>query len=199
MSDLEKPDELEPVQPLGACLIGVNPGQPHVDGGVGCDEPVDVHGEGRWVMELSRPGTIAAVTRLLASVVLLTVVLLSACSGAERAVSDAGSEAASAAGCSVARAAVGEVRRQVDGITSDIRADPEAAGRELTAAREALGVAEKQLTGETQEQVARAGAAIDDLRAEARAVADGASVDDRALRAAQEEYGDAVEQLTGLC
>lgn len=148
---------------------------------------------------MSRHGTIEAVTRLLALVVLLTAVLLSACSEAERAVSDAGSEAASQAGCSVAQAAVGEVRRQVDGITSRITADPEAAGRELTAAREALGAAEERLTGETQEQLARAGAAIDDLRAEARAVADGASVDDRALRAAQEEYGDAVEQLTGLC
>ncbi len=138
-------------------------------------------------------------TRLLAPVVLLTAVLLGACAEAERAVSDAGSEAATKAGCSVAQAAVGEVRQQVDGITSEIKTDPEAAGLELTAAREALGAAEKQVTGETQEQLARAGAAIDDLRAEATAVADGANVDDRALRAAQEEYGDAAEQLTGLC
>ncbi|MBA2640825.1 MAG: hypothetical protein H0U77_12750 [Nocardioidaceae bacterium] len=138
-------------------------------------------------------------TRLLAPVVLLTAVLLGACAEAERAVSDAGSEAATKAGCSVAQAAVGEVRQQVDGITSEIKADPEAAGLELTAAREALGAAEKQVTGETQEQLARAGAAIDDLRAEATAVADGANVDDQALRAAQEEYGDAAEQLTGLC
>lgn len=138
-------------------------------------------------------------TRLLTPVVLLTAVLLSACSEAERAVSDAGSEAASQAGCSVAQAAVGEVRRQVDGISSEITVDPEGAGRELTAAGEVLGAAEKRLTGETREQLARAGAAIDDLRAQARAVAEGASVDDQALRAAQEEYGDAVEQLTGLC
>ena len=131
--------------------------------------------------------------------VLLTVILLSACSEAERAVSDAGSEAASQAGCSVAQAALGEVRRQVDGITSQITADPQAAEQELTAAREALAAAERRLTGETQEQLARAGAAIDDLQSEATAVADGASVDDRAVQAAQQEYGDAVEQFTRLC
>jgi hypothetical protein len=125
--------------------------------------------------------------------------VLSACSGAEKAVSDAGSEAASQAGCSVAQAAVAEVRQQVDGITSQIKADPEAAERELTAAREALGAAENQLTGETQDKLAQAGAAIDDLRAEASAAADGASVDDQALQAAQEEYGAAVDQLTGVC
>jgi hypothetical protein len=132
-------------------------------------------------------------------VVLLTALLLSACTEAERAVSDAGSEAASGAGCSVARAAVDEVRRQVDGIVSEIRVDPEAAEGELTAAREALAAAQEQLSGETQEQLARAGAAIDDLRAEARAVADGASVDDQAVQAAQEEYDDAAEQLSRLC
>ena len=30
-------------------------------------------------------------------------------------------------------------------------------------------------------------------------MADGATVDDQGLRVAQQEYGDAVEQLTGLC
>jgi hypothetical protein len=65
--------------------------------------------------------------------------------------------------------------------------------------REALGAVEKQLTGEIQKPLARARAAIDDLQAEASAVADGASVDERALRAAQAEYDDAAKQLTGLC
>jgi len=151
--------------------------------------------------ELACHGTIEAVNRLLAPpVILLTALLLSACSEAERAVSDAGSEAASDAGCSVARAAVDEVRRQVDGIGAEIKADPEAAGGALTAAREALEAVERQLSGEAQGQLARAGAAIDDLRAEARAaVADGASVDDQAVRAAQEEYDDAAKQLSGFC
>jgi hypothetical protein len=145
------------------------------------------------------PWNHGAVTRLIAPVVLLTALVLSACSGAEKFASDAASEAASEGGCSVARAAVGEVRRQVDGIASQIQADPKTARRELTAVREALAAAETRLAGETGKQMARARAAIDDLRAEARAVADGASVDNRALRAAQKEYDDAVEQLTGLC
>ena len=148
---------------------------------------------------MSRPGTIEAVTRLLAPVVLLTALVLSSCSEAEKVVSNAGSQAASKAGCSVARAAVGEVRRQVDGIAPEIQADPEAARRQLTAVRKVLTAAEKRLTGDTREQMARAGAAIDDLTTQARAVADGASVDEQALRAAQEEYEDAVEQMTGLC
>ncbi len=149
--------------------------------------------------ELSRPGTIDTVTGLLAPVVLLGALLLGACSEAERAVSDAGSEAASTAGCSLARSAMGEVRRQVDGVASDIKANPEAAGRKLSAARQALRAAEKGLPGETQEQLARAGSAIEDLQAEARAVADGASVDDLAVQAAQEEYDDAAKQLSRLC
>ena len=148
---------------------------------------------------MPRPGTIEAVTRLLAPVVLLTAIFLSGCSEAENAVSDAGSRAASRAGCSVAQAAVEEVRRQVDGVSAEIKTDPEAAGGALTAARAALGAAEKQLTGETQEQLARAGAAIEDLQAEARAVANGAKVDDQAVRAAQETYDDAAQQVTGLC
>lgn len=134
-----------------------------------------------------------------AAVVLLTALVLSACSQAEKVVSDAGSEAASRAGCSVARAAVGEVRRQVEGITSRIQADPQSAERELTGVREALTVAEKQLSGETRQQMARAGAAIDDLRGEARAVANGAGIDRRTARAAQDEYDAAAEQLTRLC
>ena len=138
-------------------------------------------------------------TRLPAPVVLLTAIVLSACSEAEKVVSDAGSEAASRAGCSVARAAVDEGGRQVDRIASEIQADPEAARRELTAVREALAAAEKQLTGQTREQLARAGAAVDDLRTETQAVVDGARVDDRVVRIAQEEYDGAVRQLTGLC
>ena len=148
---------------------------------------------------MSPSGTIEAVTRVLAPVVLLTALVLSGCSEAEDIVSDAASETASKAACPVARAAVGEVREQVKGIAAEIKADPEAARRELTAAREALTAAEERLGGETQEQIARARAAIDDLRAEARAVANGAHVDGRALQAAREEYDDAVEQLTGLC
>jgi hypothetical protein len=42
LGDLKEPDQLEPVQPLDAGLIGVDPGQPDVHRGVGGDEAVDV-------------------------------------------------------------------------------------------------------------------------------------------------------------
>lgn len=42
LGDLEEPDELEPVQALGAGLVSVDLGQPGVDDGVGGDEAVDV-------------------------------------------------------------------------------------------------------------------------------------------------------------
>jgi hypothetical protein len=40
--DLEKPDQLEPVQALGAGLVTVHLRQPSVDGGIGRDQTVDV-------------------------------------------------------------------------------------------------------------------------------------------------------------
>jgi hypothetical protein len=42
LSDLQKPDELEPVQPLGSRLVGVNLRKSCVDGWLGNDEAVDV-------------------------------------------------------------------------------------------------------------------------------------------------------------
>ena len=42
LGDLEEPDQLEPVQALGAGLVPVDLGQPGIDGGVGADEAVDV-------------------------------------------------------------------------------------------------------------------------------------------------------------
>jgi hypothetical protein len=42
LGDLEESDQLEPVQTLGARLIGVDPRKPGVDGGVGADQAVDV-------------------------------------------------------------------------------------------------------------------------------------------------------------
>ena len=42
LGDLEEADELEPVEALGAGLIGVDPRQSGVDGRVGGDEAVDV-------------------------------------------------------------------------------------------------------------------------------------------------------------
>lgn len=42
LGDLEEPDQLEPLEALGAGLVSVDLGQSCVDGGVGGDEPVDV-------------------------------------------------------------------------------------------------------------------------------------------------------------
>jgi hypothetical protein len=42
LGDLEEPDELEPVESLGPCLVGVDLRQPRVDGRVGGDQAVDV-------------------------------------------------------------------------------------------------------------------------------------------------------------
>jgi hypothetical protein len=148
-----------------------------------------------------RPGSvrIEPVTRVLMPLVMCAALMLSACSEAERVVSDATSDAASEAACSVARTAVGEVRGQVKGIASEIRADPQVAQRELTAVRGALAAAEKRLDGETREQIARARVAVDDLVVEARAVAGGAGINDRAVRTAQEDFDGAVDSLTELC
>jgi hypothetical protein len=42
LRDLKEPDQLEPVQPLGARLIGVDARKAATDGRVGTDEAVDV-------------------------------------------------------------------------------------------------------------------------------------------------------------
>jgi len=42
LSNLQEPDELEPVQPLSARLIGLDLWEPHVDRGVGSDVAIDV-------------------------------------------------------------------------------------------------------------------------------------------------------------
>jgi hypothetical protein len=95
---------------------------------------------------------------------------------------------------------VEEVRRQVRRRLGEDQDRPRGCrGSADGGARGARSRGKKQLTGETQEQLARAGAAIEDLQAEARAVANGAKVDDQAVRAAQETYDDAAQQVTGLC
>ncbi len=137
--------------------------------------------------------------RRLPLVLLLPLLALGACSEVEDAVSDAASDAGSRAGCELAQPAVDAGRSLVDDVTANIDADPAAAQRELTAAAEALGLAEPALSGEARDLVDRAGAALEELRAQAQAAADGATVDDQVLEAAQSEYDAAAEQLTGVC
>jgi hypothetical protein len=42
LGDLLEPDQLQPVESLGARFVAVHLRQPRVDGGVGWDDPVDV-------------------------------------------------------------------------------------------------------------------------------------------------------------
>ena len=42
LRDLEEPNQLEPVQALGAGLIAMNPGQPGLEGLIGADKAVNV-------------------------------------------------------------------------------------------------------------------------------------------------------------
>lgn len=130
---------------------------------------------------------------------LVPLLALGACSEVEDAVNDAASDAGSRAGCELAQPAVDAGRSLVDDVTANIDADPAAAQRELTAAAEALGLAEPALSGEARDLVDRAGSALEDLRDQAQAAADGATVDDQVLEAAQQEYDAAAEQLTGVC
>ncbi len=130
---------------------------------------------------------------------LVPLLALGACSEVEDAVNDAASDAGSRAGCELAQPAVDAGRSLVDDVTANIDADPAAAQRELAAAGEALGLAEPALSGEARDVVERAGAALEELRAQAEAAADGVTVDDQVLESAQQEYDAAAEQLTGVC
>lgn len=137
--------------------------------------------------------------RRLPLVMLLPLLALGACSEVEDAFSDAASDAGSRAGCELAQPAVDAGRSLVNDVTANIDADPAAAQRELSAAAEALGLAEPVLSGEARDLVDRAGAALEELRGQAEAVAEGATIDDQVLQAAQQEYDTAAEQLTGIC
>ena len=137
--------------------------------------------------------------RRLPLVLLLPLLALGACSEVEDAVSDAASDAGSRAGCELAQPAVDAGRSLVDDVTANIDADAAAAQRELAAAADALGLAEPALSGEARDVVERAGAALEKLRAQAEAAAEGVTVDDQVLQAAQDEYDAAAEQLTGVC
>ncbi len=130
---------------------------------------------------------------------LLPLLALGACSEVEDAVRDTASDAGSRVGCELAQPAVDEGRAFVERVAQDIDADPAAAQQELSAAREALELAAPTLTGELRDAIDQAAAAVEELRAEAQAVADGATVDDQVVQAAQAEYDAAAQELTGIC
>ncbi|MDF1705351.1 MAG: hypothetical protein P1U38_11305 [Aeromicrobium sp.] len=130
---------------------------------------------------------------------LLGLFALGACSEVEDAISDTASDAGSRASCEIAQPAIEAGRSLVDDVSARIDADPAAAQRELTAAAEALGLGEATLSGEARDLVDRAGSALEELRAQAEAAADGTTVDDQVVQAARDEYDAAAEQLTGVC
>ncbi|MBD8608686.1 hypothetical protein IFT73_17665 [Aeromicrobium sp. CFBP 8757] len=137
--------------------------------------------------------------RLLATAALLPVLALGACSDVQEAASDAASDAGNRAGCAVAARVVDEGRTLVGDIATDLGADPTAARAKLTATREALAAAEQGLSDDVRTQVGQAVEALDSLRDEARAVADGSSVDETVVAQAQAEYDAAARQVTGVC
>ena len=129
----------------------------------------------------------------------LPVLALGACSQVQDAASDAASEAGSRAGCAVAGRAVEEGRTLVGDVASDLGADPAAARAKLTATREALAAAAPGLSDDARTQVDRAVAALDDLRDEARSVADGSSIDEQVVAEATAEYDVAAQQVGSIC
>ena len=137
--------------------------------------------------------------RLLTVLAALPVLALGACSQVEDAATDAASDAGNRAGCAVAGRAVDEGRTLVGDIASDLGADPASARAKLTAAREALAAASPGLSDDARTQVDRAVAALDDLRDEARSVADGSSIDEQVVAEARAEYDTAAQQITSVC
>lgn len=125
----------------------------------------------------------------------LAATLLTGCSEAEDIVRGAAEDA----GCAAAQQAMGEAERRARDAVADIKADPQAAERELTAVREVLAAAERGLGGETRQQVDRAGKAVDRLLAEARGAAEGTRVDDVAVDEAERQLDGAVGQITTVC
>lgn len=141
-------------------------------------------------------------TSAAATAVLVAALTLTGCATAEEAVSGAVDGAVDRAvdgtACSLAREAVGGVEAQVREAADRLGADPRAARRELTALRDTLAAAERGLSGQTRNQVARARAAVDRLVAAAREAADG-TVDERAVAQARRRLGDAVRGVQETC
>lgn len=138
-------------------------------------------------------------TRRLPLLLLLPVLALGACSAVEDAASDAASDAGTRVACELAQPAIDQGRTLVDDVVARIDADPQSVRTELTAAGEALGIAEQGLSGEVRDLVARASDAVDELRTQAEAAADGTTVDEQVVQAAQAEYDAAAEDLAGIC
>ncbi|MDN4173685.1 hypothetical protein QWY28_12060 [Nocardioides sp. SOB77] len=125
----------------------------------------------------------------------LATTVLAGCSEAEDIVRGAAEDA----GCAAAQQAMDEAERRVRDAVGDLRADPRAAERELSAVRDVLAAAEQGLGGETREQVDRAGKAVDELLTQARGATEGTQVDDVAVDEAERQLDGAVGEITTVC
>ncbi len=126
---------------------------------------------------------------------LLLAVTVTGCSEAEELAKSTASDAA----CSVARQAMDGAGDQAERAVEKIKADPQAAERELRALRDALSTLEKQVDGETEGQVTKARKALDRLVQQADAARKGTPVDDQTVRDAQDDLDTAVEDFSDIC
>ena len=145
-------------------------------------------------MRISLPKPLRAPVAPVVSLLLATTVLVG-CAEAEEIARDAAGQA----GCAVGRQAVAEAEDRARRVVDDLRADPQAAERELRALGGVLEGTARQLDGEVRTEVDRARRAVDALLAEARQAADGTRVDDVAVEEAQGELDRALEELTAVC
>ncbi len=129
---------------------------------------------------------------------LLSVTLAGTLTGCSE-VEDLAREKASDAACSVARSAMDEASDQARQAADKIKADPQAARRELTALRDGLKALEGRVDGETGGKVTEGRQALDRLVEQADAARAGTPVDDAAVSDAEAELDSAVEDFKNLC
>jgi hypothetical protein len=128
----------------------------------------------------------------------LTALLLLALVGCSD-VEDAAKGAAEDAACSVAQRAMDEAGTQAKQAVADIGADPAAAKRELTAMRDSLKALEGQVDGESGGKVTEARKALDRLVTQADAARAGTPVDGRAVDDAQADLNTAIDDFGKIC
>lgn len=130
-----------------------------------------------------------------AALALLGATALAGCSELEDAARDTASDAACQAVQEAVDGVSGEARRAVD----EIGADPAAARQELTGLRDAVTAAEENLSGDAQQHLDDARAALDSLVQQAENATEGTEVDDVVVEDAQRELDTAVEEASQVC
>lgn len=128
---------------------------------------------------------------LAASFILATT---AACGEAEEVLGNA----ARAAGCTAAEQAVSPIRSEARSAVEQLGVNPEAARRELAGLRNIVEAALPTLSGEARESLQQVSDALGTLTDEARDATRGV-VDQRAVQAAQDELGTAIDEFTTVC